>query len=59
MYLIATSRAYYVITDKGASMILPENRLVLEALQDELEQFDGWVEELVTELILEERDLDS
>ncbi len=57
IYLIATAHSYYVISDKGASMELPENRKVLEALQEELEQFDHWVDELVMELTLAERDI--
>ncbi len=38
-------------------MELPEDKKVLEALQEELEQFDHWVDELVMELTLAERDI--
>ena len=57
IYLILFSSAYYVISNKGSSFELPRHRGLLEALQEELEQVDNWVEELVTEMILEERDI--
>lgn len=56
IYLILFSSAYYVVSEKGASFDLPRHRGLLEALQDELEDMDKWVEELITDLILEERD---
>ena len=43
------------MTDKGASMQLPEDRRILEGVQDEMEMFDIQLEEMITNLILEER----
>jgi hypothetical protein len=56
IYLVITARAYYVISNKGASLELPEERPVLEALQDELDDMDRYLEDTIMELILEERD---
>ena len=57
IFLILIARSYYVISDKGASFELPLVKDVLEALQDEIEQVDLYVEDLITDIILEERDL--
>lgn len=59
MWLVLIARSYYIISDKGAEFELPERRDVLEALQDELEGMDRYLEDMITDLILEERDLDE
>lgn len=57
LILILISNAYYIISDKGAAFKLPEYRPALEALQDELENMDIYLEDMITDLILEERDI--
>lgn len=58
IYLILVATSYYIISDKGASFELPEYRDVLEALQDELEDMERYVDDMITDLILAERDAD-
>jgi hypothetical protein len=56
IYLLLISKSYVIITNKGSSMMLPAERPVLEDAQDVLEKFDIYLEELINDLILEERD---
>jgi len=58
-YLIFRATSYYIISDAGATFDLPERRDVLEALQDELDSMDRYLEDMITDLILEERDQDE
>lgn len=56
LILLLFSSSYYVVTNKGTAFGLPRHRQLLEALQDELENLDRYVEDTIMELILEERD---
>lgn len=55
LYLVLTSRAYYIVSNKGASILMPEIKELLEAVQDELEDFDHYLEQTIMDLILEAR----
>jgi hypothetical protein len=54
--LILFSGGYYVVANRGTSFNLPKHKELLEAMQDELEALDIHLEELISEIILEERD---
>lgn len=58
IYLILTAHSYYIISNKGASFDLPNIREALEALQDELEDMERYIDDMITDLILAERDAD-
>ena len=56
IYLLIVSSSYVIFTNKGSSFMVPEDRELLENIQDELNILDEHLEELITDLILEERD---
>ena len=43
------------MSEKGVASHLPVDRHTLERVQEEVEKFDVWLEEIINELLLEER----
>ena len=58
LWLLLFSDAYVLLTDKHYGYAIPNNRELMERVQDELENLDHQLEEDINELILNERDED-
>ncbi len=55
IWLLLTSSGYILMCERGVASCLPLEVAPLENIQDEVGKFDVWLEELINELILEER----
>ena len=56
IFLLIISKGYYVISDKGSSMMIPKDKQILEGIQDELELFDRYLEDQIMDIELSERE---
>lgn len=55
IYLLLVSKSYFVLTSRGCASDMPYELEPLQHMQEEIDRFDTWLEEVVNELILEER----
>ncbi|MEI7632109.1 MAG: hypothetical protein WCJ60_02200 [bacterium] len=55
LWLLVFSNAYVLLTDKHFGYAIPENRELMERIQEELEILDLQLEEDINELLLMER----
>ena len=56
LWLLIFSNAYVLLTDKHYGYAIPENRELMERIQEELEILDLQLEEDINDMILAERD---
>lgn len=54
LWLLLTSKNYYIVSNKGTVLWLPENEQVLEALLIELDNLDHIVSECLDDIRLRE-----
>ena len=55
IYLILSTKAFFILSEKGVASRLPLDREMLEIIQEEVESFDMWLGHLIDDITLEER----
>lgn len=55
IWLLLTSKGFFLMADKGVASMLPLNRETMEEVQEEVVKFDDWLEDQINDLILQER----